>query len=67
MDYAYWGRHVKKKRALLLFLCGDAEKSKKLKNNKNARFQHAVTTKLLTWQKNMNNKKCRELHALHFL
>jgi hypothetical protein len=32
---------------LLLFPCGGVKKSKKYKNNKNARFQHAVTTKLL--------------------
>jgi hypothetical protein len=38
---------LKNKRALLLFQCGGVEKSKKYKNNKNARFQHAVTTKLL--------------------
>jgi hypothetical protein len=46
VDYPYWGHHVKKKRTLLLFPCGDVEKSKKYKNNKNARFQHAITTKL---------------------
>jgi hypothetical protein len=33
--------HVKKTRP-----CGGVEKSKKYKNNKNARFQHAVTTNL---------------------
>jgi hypothetical protein len=29
-----------KKRALLLFLCGDVEKNKKFKNNKNARCNY---------------------------
>jgi hypothetical protein len=43
VDYPYWGHHVKK-RALLLFPCGGVEKSKKYKNNKNARFLYAVTT-----------------------
>jgi hypothetical protein len=37
----------KKNRTLLPFPCGGVENSKKFKNNKNARFQHAVTTKLL--------------------
>ncbi|KAH0816623.1 hypothetical protein GEV33_006168 [Tenebrio molitor] len=41
VDYPYWGHHVKK-RALLLFPCGGVEKSKKYKNNKNARFLHAM-------------------------
>jgi hypothetical protein len=37
VNYPYWGHHVKKKRALLLFPCGGVEKSKKYQNNKNAR------------------------------
>jgi hypothetical protein len=57
----------KKKRTLLLYLCGGVEKNKKYKNKRNSRFLHAVTTKLLIWQKNIKNKKCIEFHALHFL
>jgi hypothetical protein len=47
MDYAHWGHHIKKKRTLLLPLCGGVEKNKKYKNKRNSRFLHAVTTKLL--------------------
>jgi hypothetical protein len=67
VDYAHWDTTSKKKRTLLLYLCGGVEKNKKYKNKRNSRFLHAVTTKLLICQKNMKNKKCRELHALHFL
>jgi hypothetical protein len=32
VDYAHWGHHVKKKkRTLLLYLCGGVEKNKKYK------------------------------------
>jgi hypothetical protein len=34
VDYAHWGHHIKKKRTLLLYLCGGVEKNKKYKNNK---------------------------------
>jgi hypothetical protein len=47
VDYAHWGHHIKKKRTLLLYLCGGVEKNKKYKNKRNSRFLHAVTTKLL--------------------
>jgi hypothetical protein len=34
VDYAHWGHHIKKKkRTLLLYLCGGVEKNKKYKNN----------------------------------
>jgi hypothetical protein len=47
VDCAHWGHHVKKKRTLLLYLCGGVEKNKKYKNKRNSRFLHAVTTKIL--------------------
>jgi hypothetical protein len=47
VDYAHRGHYVTKKCTLLLYLCGGVEKNKKYKNNRNSRFLHAVTTKLL--------------------
>jgi hypothetical protein len=32
----------KKKRTLLLYLCGGVEKNKKYKNKRNSRFLHAI-------------------------